>query len=578
VPIPGFNNAEVVGQDADGGYLISVNGGPPVKVAPQGLPGGALPASMSATPALPDTAVAAGVSPVVPPGRRPALSDGERTPAEMDAINQGLITREQLDARPTFTPPEPPPPPKQPWQMTQDEFAALQKQQQAAQGLKPAPPPPPKPPEKGEDKQELLPPSAFVQPGATPPVSPSGPMGAVQRSAMGATGTAPALSTPELEAYKQAEAKKQAAIAQEGELAQQQARAQLALEEQRAAQGALIQQKTQQWKQDADSEANRRKKEYDAAQKQQDDANNGKVDPNRYWNSRSTLQKAFGFLAAFFLGLAGKGIDDLMKPFEEDIDAQKEDLKARREGAKEKVARAYNALQIAYEKLGNMPAAQAALEAQGAKWYEEQARLLAAKTAEPGAKAKYEGLAADAAQKSAEKQIEVKQHIADSVYKQKELAFQQQRLQIDAAKAQAELNQKSGETTIPGMGEALDKEAAKEGRERVMAYRNTVALIGRLMTLRDKYGPQVFPSEGAKEMQSVATQLLGALNRQQKFGAMDNGTQELLTRMAGGDPTALRSPVPALRAIKRSLDDSFAIDTEALTGKKPGAATFEGKK
>lgn len=98
---------------------------------------------------------------------------------------------------------------------------------------------------------------------------------------------------------------------------------------------------------------------------------------------------------------------------------------------------------------------------------------------------------------------------------------------------------------------APSQKEAEEMRALGADTRRVNNLIEEALALRGRFGFE-FTREGlataeGKKMQSIAAQLLVALNKQGGLGALDQGSQDILEQIKGGDLTGIDDPTPALR-------------------------------
>lgn len=285
----------------------------------------------------------------------------------------------------------------------------------------------------------------------------------------------------------------------------------------------------------------------------------GKVDPGRFWGSRSTGQKVLAGIAValsgFGNGLMGRGGNDalslIQKQIDDDIDAQKANIAGERERKRDTLQGASTMLGQLRAKFGDERAAESAFRAMALEQAQATVQSKLALSKDPAIVANGEKLVADLGMKLAEKKAELAHWNADFALKQEQLGLQRYEAGMKAAQAQGI----DPELYVPGYGMALGKDAAKEARGIVSAHNETSSLLNDLIAMRKEFGGETLNREAVAKMRTLSTQLIGALNRSQRFGALDKGTQSLLENMTGGDPTAYGTKsLAALMQIRSSMD------------------------
>ncbi len=314
------------------------------------------------------------------------------------------------------------------------------------------------------------------------------------------------------------------------------------------------------------------------------------VDPDRFWKGRNTGQKILAGVAVFLSGLGqglqGRGgnasLEMIQKQIDDDIQLQKESASDDKERKRDAVTDANNVYRMMLDKGMNATQAEAAARVVSAQMLDAKLNALASKNKVDTYAAGFDQLKAanGIALQGAVQQFKTANAQAFGTIASGQAAL------MNANTNRMELGLKAATTGgrdpsvyVPGVGNALDKDAAKEARDTVRMHGITVGKLDRLMKLRTRFGGESLNRDAVAAMKSLSTELIGALNKQQKFGALDKGTQELLTQMQGGDVTSFGPGVDsALRSVRQSLDE----DLEA--GLKPYMATreknqgyFEGK-
>lgn len=312
----------------------------------------------------------------------------------------------------------------------------------------------------------------------------------------------------------------------------------------------------------------------------------GQVDPDRWWNSRDTGQKIAAFASAFMTGFAGRP-NVIQQMIDRDIAAQQFNLdRADRqrtravEGQRGLVALARERFQD--ELLANTAARAAATEAarkvaerETAGFKGQQAQVRRQELLGALAQAEVEAKQAFQARAS---QLGLQQ--ADLALRTAQLNAAQQQAQRGAAaeiggavpiSALTPEQRKRAVTVAPGRAVlALNEDAAKKAQEGWISGQQTLRILDNAINLRREYGPEVLPTEGKQRLRSIGLELIGALNRRNKFGALDKGTQELLEQMAGGDLTSVGQVLPVLEQIRAGTTQDMAEEFQAYTGQPIG--------
>lgn len=321
----------------------------------------------------------------------------------------------------------------------------------------------------------------------------------------------------------------------------------------------------------------------------------GEIDPNRWWNSRSTGQRIAAFASAFMTGFAGR--PSVIQQFiDQDIAAQRFNL----ERGDKKKAQAVEGQKLL---LGTMRD-----RFQDEILAEQAARLAATQYAQKVAERETAGFKGQEAQvlkqqlqgALAQQEVEAKQafqaRAAQLGLQQAELnlrtaQFQAQQQQVRAGAA-AEMggsvpissltpDQKKRAVTIaPGRAVlALNEDAAKKAQEGWLSGQQTLRVLDEAIALRREFGPEVLPTAGKKKLQSAGTELIGALNRRNRFGALDKGTQELLEQMAGGELTSVGQVIPVLERLRSGVAQDMGEEFQTYTGQPfGGTGSFQPRR
>jgi hypothetical protein len=158
-----------------------------------------------------------------------------------------------------------------------------------------------------------------------------------------------------------------------------------------------------------------------------------KIDPERYWKSRTTGQKIMAALGVFFGGGAkggNPGLAYLQKAIQDDIDAQKEDISNERQGKRDALSGQQTFLGMARQRFSDSASAENAAYAAGIESVQAKISALAAKYDSPELRAKADMAIAGLEQTKQEKLIGLQQQAQENALKwanhrlqEKELGF-----------------------------------------------------------------------------------------------------------------------------------------------------------
>jgi len=290
---------------------------------------------------------------------------------------------------------------------------------------------------------------------------------------------------------------------------------------------------------------------------------NTTIDPNRFWASKTTGQRVMAglMIAAGYLGRGqqhNQALDYIQNAVQQDIDAQKSMVDYQLRKGNEAIAAQQTLYGMMRSRFQDDATALAATQAAAFGVVQKKLDAAIAGTQDAARKAAYEQLQAgvEAQQQQALQQLHI--HADDSAQKWANLNLQRQNMLLDYASKQQKAAGKDPELFVPGYGYALSKDAVKDVREAVSAHGKTKAILGDLQALRSQYGGEVLPTNAKASMKTLGAKLMGALNKADKFGALDKGTQEILKEMMGGNVTDYTGVDAALRTISTTLDSDLA--------------------
>lgn len=410
-------------------------------------------------------------------------------------------------------------------------------------------------------EQMLLPPGA-AQPGAVgPPAQPAKP-----KAASGAGGVPSrekelrAAFDLQLKAQEMAAAAEKERIRQQGELQDAQLQEAIAREKRMAdLQGA--------YQRDYEAQLTGLKKSIA-------DFNDTRTtpDPGRWWGSRSTSQKMmagigmlFGAFGAPATGGENRAVGVITKLIDDDISAQKFAIQAALDRGRTDIANRQNLLGLMRQKFGDDVQAESAAKLAALERFELQMDQVARRMAPAEAEAKLTA-AKGQLQALKAKEAEAFAHRAhERAVQSAELALRMGKLGApgipDAAiSGNVDANSLSAdqrERFIPGLGLALDKEAAKKVREQTGNYGALSADLGRLIEFRRGFGPTgVFNRDQLAAARVLAKRVQLGLKEDGTLGALDKGAQAFLEEMVS-DPGRVGFELSKLEGLKSSIDSGY---------------------
>lgn len=303
----------------------------------------------------------------------------------------------------------------------------------------------------------------------------------------------------------------------------------------------------------------------------------GEVDPGRWFASRDTGQKVLAGVSSFLSGFGGGGPGYVQRTIEQDIAAQRDNIALRQKNRQQAVGNSLTLLETTRQRFGDEIAAERAAEAAALGIAQQRAQLLATRAAGEGAKAKGAEMVAALEVAKQEKLAELRARNLQLAMQAEQNAFERTatvaKLQQDGAKA----SQPNGELTVPGYGQALDKDAAKKGRELVAKNLTAMQLTDKLIVWRKEHGAEKLDRDALAAARTTATQLQLALKNSEELGTLDKGSQEVLDTLVSGDPGEVGQVLPRLQALRENMAERFATSLYAQTGIRVGAQSFQAK-
>jgi hypothetical protein len=311
---------------------------------------------------------------------------------------------------------------------------------------------------------------------------------------------------------------------------------------------------------------------------------NTTIDPNKFWASKVTgsrllaaLGAAMGGFGAALTGGPNYALEIINKAVNDDIDAQKSMVDYQLKKGNEKVAGQQTLYGMMRSRFGDDATALAATQA--AALNVVQKKLDAAKaglgTQEQKAKLEQLQVQVDARQQAAMQQLHM--HADESAQKWAHERTERDKVALEFSAKAAKANGKDPETFVPGMGFALDKDAAKLVRAEAAQSDKLTSKIDRLIALREKNGAEMLDREAVAQMQSLSKDLMTDLAQQKKLGAISKDDATMLEALAGGDASRIGYVLPALKSVRQSVQEDLSafatrhMDPRTYTSPKAAA-------
>lgn len=331
----------------------------------------------------------------------------------------------------------------------------------------------------------------------------------------------------------------------------------------------------------------------------------GKVDPNRYWNDKSTGSKilatigmAFGQYAAALTGGENTAAKLINAQIERDIQAQTEDLA----NAKDAAALSRSELGRLMEKHGDLRTAQADLRARQHAVAQGMAAQYAAAAASPEIKANYEQWLAEDRQKSVERDAQFRMaaegsrreawtHIpehtkyyggrraANPVDAARDAAALTKSLrEIEGSGASPEQQSEMRSRIVPGYGYAYTTAGAEKMREG-LGYRDAIQgdIADMKRVLRDSHAGKIGVIEAKKRLETLKEGLRGKISKSSGMGSLDDGLVKSTDKQIGSPESLLKLAAGAgskqLDQLSDSISKGFDEKIKANVTTDPGGRT-----
>lgn len=306
----------------------------------------------------------------------------------------------------------------------------------------------------------------------------------------------------------------------------------------------------------------------------------GQIDPGRLFRNMGTVQRVQAGISSFLAGFA-RTTDPMRIAVEQDIAAQRDALDRKDAAKSANVAGKQNMVALMRQKFGDDDVGRAAINAASATYLRKQAERQIASVTTPLAKAKGEELLG----KLQMDEATAISGFQDAAARRRglELENAQRSLAITAAQKAAAQSPAGGLEGLPekvreravmtpyGTVLALDPKGAERLRESTVSVGTTLDLLRQLQAIRREKGAEVLDRDTVEVAKSLAADLQLSLKESKRTGALDKGSQDVLDKLSGGDPTAFRPGIlPVLEKLSRRIEDGYRREVKAYTGKEVG--------
>lgn len=269
------------------------------------------------------------------------------------------------------------------------------------------------------------------------------------------------------------------------------------------------------------------------------DVLNSKVDPGRFWATRTTGQKIGSGIAIILSGI-GQGLAGgpnmalqvIDKIIDQDIDAQKANI-SKNQGL----------LSFHMQRTQNL---EDSIKLSKADLYDGFAAQLQKASAQfAGQKSAAEALIAAGQYRS---RAEMERLNATNSILDREIKIAALQNKGDGGKP---------ELFVPGYGHGLDPGSTKEARRISGDYRATKSAIDALKMHRQKYGAESMDRGAVLAGKTLAKTLQLKLKKSEELGTLDKGSQEVLDELINGDPGKFGFYMRQLEALEQGIDGTF---------------------
>jgi hypothetical protein len=184
-------------------------------------------------------------------------------------------------------------------------------------------------------------------------------------------------------------------------------------------------------------------------------------------------------------------------------------------------------------------------------------QAMAAKYDAPEAKAKAAEISAQLDQEKAKALQAFGQRAYERSVQAATLGLEAEKVGQARAAAGGALN----ERLVPGLGYALDKDAAKTLREKQTTYKSLADKVDRLISLRDNQQDNaLWTPTKINQARALAAQIKIAINKNEGLSRLSEADLRVLDEIQGGNPARIGYVVPVLEELKKSANQDF-MDT-----------------
>jgi hypothetical protein len=315
-----------------------------------------------------------------------------------------------------------------------------------------------------------------------------------------------------------------------------------------------------------------------------------KIDPDRWWKSRSSGQKVLAGISAFLSGFGG-GPDYVMEAIRNDLALQREDLDRKTASAEGTLRNEQTLTAYMRQRFQDERVADAAAEVAAINLAKGRNEILLAHAQGDEAKQRGVEMRAKLDLELQNALMDFRQKAGDLALKRQELELRRTQIATEALKARqkasglalagpeadpATLTPEQRKRLIPGIGEALDDDSAKKGRELKTGYEKISGLLQKMIKLRDSYGPETFNRTAVRTGRALRSQALLSIKNLEQTGALDKGTVEVMEPLLPEDPLEWKAGTG--KVLEEALDSFTSGYTDAMfnfTGRRVGAPSFQ---
>lgn len=289
-----------------------------------------------------------------------------------------------------------------------------------------------------------------------------------------------------------------------------------------------------------------------------------KIDPDRYWDNKSTASKIFASIgmilgggAAAILGKDKSSAEEMIdRAIENDIEKQRQAIASKKKG----VGAQQNILSLMKEKFKDEDQAAAAAKASMYETTQNKLKESAARFQAPQIQAKAQKLLAE---------LEVKKQAAlgqfqQAAAKQARSASTQQALRSGQDVDPGLLSEKERKRLVPGFGLAKDEKSAQQANAVLESKDQVLDAVNKIKELHSTFGTREVANRGAiAEEESTRRSIQLQLKELFNLGVLNGPDLELLNQFTGDDFFALTTSDAAKEAKLRGIETFVKNRTDA---------------